>query len=159
MLLAETQVIIPLMTGLGTLVVSLLGSYVGSRFASRTRWTDRMADALPKFYAAATVAWYAWQRYAIVKEGPSSEPSGMVAAHYYDEHINTYRDLLATSATLALLLPKDRRQSVWDLLDLWEGTSDPHSEEHENRWMTRVHEIVNSTLELVGRTAPVFPGR
>jgi hypothetical protein len=143
----------------GTLVVSLAGSYVGARLASRSRWTDRISEALPKFYAAAVSAWYAWQRHALAAESRSESTSPAEMSAYYNEHINTYRDLLATSATLAVLLPKDRRQKVWDLLDLWEATSDPHSGEHENRWMERVHELVNVTLDLIGRTAPLFPGQ
>src|SRR5437764_1066616 len=152
----DEKLLVAVITVCGTLIVSLAGSYMGSRLASRTRWVDRMSEALPKFYAASTVAWYAWQRYAISKEETSS--GSLRLSHYYDEHINSYRDLLASASTLAMLLPDSRRQSVWDLLDLWEGTSDPHNEEHENRWRTRSHELLTMCLELMGKTAPLFPG-
>jgi hypothetical protein len=152
----DEKTVVAIITVCGTLVVSLMGSYLGSRFASRTRWVDRMSEALPKFYAASTVAWYAWQRYALsLKESTSGS---LRVSHYYDEHINSYRDLLTSSATLAMLLPDKRRQIVWDLLDLWEGTSDPQNDEHENRWRKRSHELLTMCLELMGKTAPLFPG-
>jgi hypothetical protein len=157
----DTQVLVAGVTVAGTLLVSLAGSYMGSRLASRNRWTDRVSEALPRFYAAATVAWYSWQRYALTVESAAGHETGGTrreASLYYSEHISTYKDMLSTAATLALLLPADRRQRVWDLLDLWEATSDPHSSEHENRWRTRIHELALMVLDLIGRTAPLFPG-
>src|SRR3954468_14454255 len=34
----------------GTLLVSLAGSYFGSRLARRTSWRERVSDALPRFF-------------------------------------------------------------------------------------------------------------
>jgi hypothetical protein len=148
----DEKMLVAAITVGGTLVVSVLGSFMGSRLARRTRWRERMSEALPKFYAASTVAWYAWQRYMLSKE--EGNAGSLRVSHYYDEHINSYRDLLSSAATLALELKGKDRQAVWDLLDLWEATSDPHNEEHENRWRMRCHELLTMCLALMGKTDP-----
>jgi len=161
----DTPLVASVITIAGTLIVSLAGSYFGSRLARRSGWADRVSDALPKFYAAATVAWYAWQRYATTEEpAPQGDPGRSVSPfaisfhRYYEEYISSYKELLTTATTLVLLLPPDRRQAIWDLLDLWEEPSDPRSSGDEDRWMTKVHELVGMVLELLGKTAPPFPG-
>jgi hypothetical protein len=148
----DEKMLVAAITVGGTLIVSVVGSFMGSRLARRTRWRERISEALPKFYASSTVAWYAWQRYMISKE---ETPAGsMRITHYYDEHVNSYRDLLSSAATLAMELKGKERQAVWDLLDLWEATSDPHNEEHENRWRTRCHELLTMCLVLLGKMDP-----
>src|SRR6266536_83027 len=108
----DEKLLVAALTVGGTLIVSLLGSFMGSRLARRTRWRERISEALPKFYASSTVAWYAWKRYLISKE---ETPAGsMRITHYYDEHVNSYRDLLSSAATLAMELKGKERQAVWD---------------------------------------------
>jgi len=146
----ETHLVAAAVTVAGTLLVSLLGSFFGSRLARRTNWRDRVTDALPRFYSSAVVAWHAWERH----EAPETPEGGP----HYEQYLAAYKELLASSTTLALLLPPGPRQKVWDLLDLWEESSRPADPVELNRWHTRVYEVVRLVLDLMGQTAPAYPG-